>query len=923
MRGRRRFALSLLLLGIAPLPAVAAEAPAGQAAAGDTATLDVRDTLPPLVPTARQREAAAALAGSLSGLRLAWNARFGTPATIIRWGAALTEPASGSHAAVARRWLADHAALFGWSAADGNRLRIVKVLRQPDGGPVAVLFHQRFGALEGGSLGGSILVALDRSNRILSVRAAAVRSPSIAGGARVGPSAALARVAGAARPRLRAQKGDWLAFEGRNYARRVAFPLGDAPARPAWEIIWARRLDEGYRVVVDAATGRIVFRHPRVRFDAPEGRVFRTYPGAPRGGVHEMASFAGEPLASPSGWLSTPGVDVPAATTVGNNAATATNWTLTDVPDGPGGLRPVEVDGVFDHPFTDAWAASQCGSNPVTAQTGTADTPVYAHDALAGVVNVFYHHNVAHDLWYRLGFVEEAGAMQTSNFGRTAREVEGDPLIGLVQAGAAGGDTPGAQFGRNNAYIFPTPDGIPPWSGMFLFEPVRLQFGVPCRDGAFDANLIYHEYAHGVTDRWVGAESGNLDTRQGGAMGEGWSDFFALHYLHRNRLETGHAIGPYVTGSAYRGIRNYPISAVAPGFGDIGYDIVGDDVHADGEIWAGTLWEIRTEFARLRKTDFAVQLIADAMPIAGPVPSMLDMRDAILAADFARTGGENLSELWKVFARRGMGASAFAVNADDVDPRPAWDHRDPDLNGRVVASVIDAATGGPVGHARVFLGHFEARVSPATLTSSAGELSVLVQAGRYPITVQAPGYGSHTLAFDAAARRLSRFRIALSPNLASPASGATIVEASNPSSFGPPGYAIDDNEATSWLSDEDDDGPTESFVVRLPRPADVQAVRLSAFPLPDVSRFTALRRWRLESSLDGVRFRKVAEAVFGTDRIRPLAPNLHYRTWRLAHPVRAAYLRLVAEPQDASVRRVQVAELQVFERSVPAVVRRS
>jgi hypothetical protein len=85
------------------------------------------------------------------------------------------------------------------------------------------------------------------------------------------------------------------------------------------------------------------------------------------------------------------------------------------------------------------------------------------------VVNLWYHHNLAHDVWYDLGFVEEAGAMQLDN-GDAGGE-PGDPLLGLVQAGAAAGDAP-TYLGRDNAYMFPQPDGIPQWSGMFLFEPI-------------------------------------------------------------------------------------------------------------------------------------------------------------------------------------------------------------------------------------------------------------------------------------------------------------------------------------------------------------------------------------------------------------------------------------------------------------------
>ena len=82
---------------------------------------------------------------------------------------------------------------------------------------------------------------------------------------------------------------------------------------------------------------------------------------------------------------------------------------------------------------------------------------------------------------------------------------------------------------------------------MFLWETVPGAINVPCVDGDFATDVIYHEYTHAVTNRWVGGEFGNLESQQGGSMGESWSDFFALHYLHENGLETRDELGWYVT----------------------------------------------------------------------------------------------------------------------------------------------------------------------------------------------------------------------------------------------------------------------------------------------------------------------------------------------------------------------------------------
>ncbi|MGH2726606.1 MAG: M36 family metallopeptidase, partial [Actinomycetota bacterium] len=572
----------------------------------------------------------------------------------------------------------------------------MKTLTQPRGGPRAVLLHQVFGGLEGaGGIGGSIVVGLDRENRVVLVRADVVRSPHLATRSRLRAVDALRAVSGAAL-KVAGSRGEWIEFAGGSFpapsfARPVAFPLGDAGARPAFEVDFTRRLDDRTRTIVDAVTGEVLYRSSLVWGEAPEGRVFRNYPGAPKGGQHELVSFAGDPIASPNGWFSAiRGVELP--TTNGNNADTAAHWGLLPAviaPEGLGQIRPVGVSGVFDFAFPDAWAKSECGKLPI--EGGFPDAPTYALDTLPAIVNLFYHHNLMHDFWYRLGFDELAGAMQVSNFGKTGAGRENDPLIGMAQAGALGGDGPfGLSLGRDNAYMATSADGLPSWSAMFLYEPLPAVFEALCRDGDLDTGIIYHEYAHAPTNRWVGGEIGNLNGYHGGSMGEGWADFFAAHYIHLVGLGSNTNTANYTTGNLKRGDRNWEMADVTAGFADLAFGLRGAEVHDDGEIWSGTMWAIRSALERARPNgaQLAGQLMADAMPISGPSPTMLDMRDAILAADVARTRGANQALLWQEFAHRGFGKSASAVDDNDSDPIPAYDHADPQRNGVIEGRVV-------------------------------------------------------------------------------------------------------------------------------------------------------------------------------------------------------------------------------------------
>ena len=95
-------------------------------------------------------------------------------------------------------------------------------------------------------------------------------------------------------------------------------------------------------------------------------------------------------------------------------------------------------------------------------------------------------------------------------------------------------------------------------------------------------------------------------------------------------------------------------------------------MHADGEIWAETLWDLRTRLiADLGAVDgvqAAERLVTGGMRLSPPEPSFLDMRNAILLADEA-AGGTLRSAIWAVFAQRGMGYFASTTGADDAEPR--------------------------------------------------------------------------------------------------------------------------------------------------------------------------------------------------------------------------------------------------------------
>jgi extracellular elastinolytic metalloproteinase len=138
-------------------------------------------------------------------------------------------------------------------------------------------------------------------------------------------------------------------------------------------------------------------------------------------------------------------------------------------------------------------------------------------------------------------------------------------------------------------------------------------------------------------------------------------------------------------------------------FGDMGHVWSGGaEVHADGEIWAQTLWDLR-EAVGVSDGRF---LVTEAMRLSPPNPSFLDMRNAILQANEVGVldgRSDHEASIWQVFANRGMGYFAATEDADDTEPIQSFAlPPDPsDGVGSLVGTVTDSDTGKPLAGAQV------------------------------------------------------------------------------------------------------------------------------------------------------------------------------------------------------------------------------
>jgi extracellular elastinolytic metalloproteinase len=341
------------------------------------------------------------------------------------------------------------------------------------------------------------------------------------------------------------------------------------------------------------------------------------------------------------------------------------------------------------------------------------------------------------------------------------------------------------------------------------------------------------------------------------------------------------------------------------------------------------------------------------MPPSGEV-SMVDARDAYLAADMAEFGGRNQSILWNAFAGRGLGEDAVSAGVDDPDPKPSFESphsREATVRFRPVDDDGDKIEG-----AQLFVGNYEARSVPVADTDPATETpdTFRIVAGRYSLISRADGFGMKRTTLSVGRGDFRNFSIEMETNLASLHNGAVATgDGTNHDNL------IDDTEATNWASL---DSPVAGKQVTVALEPDrnghkIDGVQVSAMLRPadpndptdpPQSRFSALRQFKILTCLEG-RHRDCSQnshfSVVFTSRAdafpaivpRPRAPELIMRSFSFRE-VRASHVRLVvvtnqctgtpgyqgeqdADPanvtdcEDGSTQddNVRAAELQVFE----------
>ncbi len=508
-------------------------------------------------------------------------------------------------------------------------------------------------------------------------------------------------------------------------ARQVLFPLAPGLLVPAWSLVVFTQSSADWYAMVDAETGDLLWRKNIRAYASAHDARFRVFvqadgvtpadspaPQSPNtvtpGSGTQFAGIAPtivsmhtamDATASPNGWIN----DCPGGVCTANETQTLGNNTLVcldrdgtgndvcdtgvnSVVDGNGrptgnpdaNARNRDFLGTAPRDFQTNYLPPPQGGNPEAGQTATGNGTAQTIFRRGAMTQIFYVTNWYHDQLFKLGFDEASGNFQQTNF--SGMGLGNDRVLVDAQDGNS----------TNNANFTTPPDGTSGRAQMFRFPGPTID-----RDGGLDSEVLIHELSHGTSNRLVGNAAG-LNWDPGAGMGEGWSDFYAMSLLNNTNADTPTAQygdGAYATykiqagflDNYLYGIRRFPYitnNAVNPmtwaDVDDVTNNLAGGiapdprganfaggmEVHNAGEVWALTLWEVRSRvIADPAGANGSVptgnhtmlQLVTDGLKMTPVDPSFTDARDAILDADCATNACANEVSIWDGFADRGLG----------------------------------------------------------------------------------------------------------------------------------------------------------------------------------------------------------------------------------------------------------------------------
>lgn len=757
----------------------------------------------------------------------------GTPRDVSSRLGFLTAPSAAPAAAIALGFVRDHLSGFGLTTADLDSMRVTRQVtdindithvywvQEVDGVPV---------------FGNGLRAHVDGAGRLVSLQGAPVARVAAqvarSAEARVGRSGAIDAAVGDVRAEA-ARDGET--------AERVWFLAPDG-LRPGWVTYTQPASDQAYQHVIDATSGRTLYRRSTVSFEkdpaAPaspsaKGRgkgkklprgsalVHENYPGASgnnSGGRQHVVNLVDLGfLPRRATWMRGPYASVWADLNDDDRVQ----------PREKSKAPPRRRKAPFElTAFDTAEGQTACTKRFVCTWDPTTPYSWRVNKNQDGVQGLYFTSRFAR--WLEkapFGFTDDLGSFTRAG----GDEVHVHTMDG---ADTADGLPDGGHV--NNANFNTPPDGTSPIMQMYLNQgPGYL---AASSTEAFDN--IGHEYTHGLSNRLVVDSMGfsTLTSYQGGAMGEGWSDFYSFDYLvtkglvrNDRRVDGELVYDRYLT-------KNRPYTrtaaidcAVRPSTADLCLQLDGSatagytygdiarrlttEVHNAGEVWAQTLWDVRQTLGH-RTT---MRLVTAAMLLAPDDPSMLDMRDAILTADKVIYSAAHTDVLWRKFATRGFGY--FAASIDAGDPEPAEDFHVPPAADQAPGAILGTVTdtnGDPVAGALVLVaGHTSGTAGNYSDVTGVDGTYVIggVVPGTYPkVVALADGFESGVSSAAVPSDDAVVVDFELRRDWAAASGGASIASFDGVD-FSPygcgPGELIDLAQGTGWGSTT---GPTEDPV---------------------------------------------------------------------------------------------------------------
>lgn len=345
-----------------------------------------------------------------------------------------------------------------------------------------------------------------------------------------------------------------------------------------------------------------------------------------------------------------------------NNIASPFGWHDTDGNPGPEFYTTIgnNVDAYIGNPENYEYRPNGGGYLDFTEYDFNEEFTVNNRFQNASITNLFYWGNIVHDVSYIYGFDEASGNFQQNNYNRGGL---GNDPIGIIGQN---------EIDLCNASFINYRDGDSSFIKMNACGT---------KDGSFDNVVLIHEYAHGISIRLNnGGNGGNCFSNDEG-IGEGIADWYGLMFtLSPSDIGTtprGFATYLFDEGPNGEGVRPFPYStdmSVNP----LTYESIKEynAFHHVGSVWGTILWDLTWKLIDEYGFDeniynftgdvnqdagniMAMAIVTEALKLQPCFPGFVDARNAIFYANQVIYGGYNECILWEVFARRGLGESAY------------------------------------------------------------------------------------------------------------------------------------------------------------------------------------------------------------------------------------------------------------------------